>query len=188
MPNLRGVPRDQGFTLIELIVVVVVIGLLAVTGMKYYMDLLQESRRTSVEILSHRFTTATALVRAQWIMQGGPAQRKPGLVVDVEGINVYVTENGWPANTDGGNARSNTQTDAECYQIWQALLQNPPLATWHDSAPAANKLRQRFHISQVGQRACRYQLMMRTKATYYFDYHLTTGQVINQVPPINQTQ
>lgn len=177
--------RQGGFSLLELVVVLVVIGLLAAGGLFYYQDLLKESRRTSMEILAHRFTTATALVHAQWILQGGGSHRAPGMLVDVDGIGVYVNERGWPANTDGGSARSSDQTDDECRQLWMALLQNPPLATVGSNVPAVDELRQRFHISQVGGRICRFQLITRDAGTHYFDYNTTTGQVLIHTPPMN---
>lgn len=178
----RAVQQSKGFTLLELTIVLVLIALIAATGVKYYQDLLKEARGASMEILAHRFTTATALVRAQWILQGGPSRRVPGMMVDVDGIAVYVNEHGWPANTDGGSARSHDQTDAECAQLWRALLQNPPLITTGETAPAANDMRYRFHIKQIGGRVCRYQ-MVTPDDEFFFDYHLTTGQILTEVPP-----
>lgn len=166
----------------ELAVVILLIGIIAAGGIKYYQELLEESRRAGMEMLAHRFATATSLVHAQWILQGGPSRRRPGLLVDVDGIDVYVNERGWPANTDGGSARSHDQTDSECKQLWQALLQNPAPATVGGAAPAGNETHHRFHIRQIGGRVCRYQ-MVRQEEQYFFDYHLTTGQILMELPP-----
>lgn len=167
----------------ELTVVILLISVVAAGGIKYYQELLRESRRAGLEMLAHRFATATSLVHARWILQGGPSQRRPGLLVDVDGVGVYVNERGWPANTDGGSARSHDQTDAECKQLWQALLQNPAPATVGGTAPTANELHHRFHITQIGGRACRYQMVTQDEQ-YFFDYHLTTGQILIEVPPL----
>lgn len=187
MAQMRRVRHSRGFTLLELTVVLVVIALIAAGGIKYYQDMMQEARRTSVEILAHRFTTAAALVHAQWILQGGSNRRVPGLLVDVDGVGVYVNERGWPANTDGGSARSDDQSDAECQQLWQALLQNPARATVGGPAPARGEMHHRFHITQIDSRICRYQ-MVTPDEQYFFDYHLTTGQVFIQVPPLQTTK
>lgn len=167
--------------------VLVLIAFIAAAGIKYYQELLRESRRASMEVLAHRFATATSMVHAQWILQGGHARRQAGLLVDVDGVGVYVNERGWPANTDGGSARSHDQTDAECKQLWRALLQNPPLATVGGAAPAVNEMYHRFHIAQRDGRVCRYQ-MITQEGQYFFDYHLTTGQILIQVPPFQASR
>lgn len=182
---------QRGFTFLELIAVVIIIAILASSGLVYYERALKDSRRTGVEILAHRFTTAVALVHGQWILQGGRAQHRGGaaVLVDVDGVGVYVNEAGWPASTEGGSVGIGDQTAEECHQVWQAVLQNPALATVERSADDGDgrqaKRNQRYHVSQVDRRTCRYELVTEPAGTHYFDYHVQTGQVVTTVPPFD---
>lgn len=181
---------QRGFTFLEFIAVVVIMSILAGSTLVYYERALKDARRTGVEILAHRFTTAVAMIRAQWIVQGSGKAAKPSWV-DVDNIGVYLNEFGWPANTDGNPAASGNQTAEECYQIWQAVLQNPALTTVEGRAdPEAEitndpqaKGRQRYHISQLNGQICRYELIAEVDSSHYFDYNLQTGQVFITVPP-----
>lgn len=189
----HGSQLQQGFSFLELIAVVVIIAVLAASGLVYYQKALQDARRTGLEMLAHRFTAAVALAHAQWIIQGGYNKARAGKrsTVDMDNVTVHVNEFGWPANTDGQAAGSGDQSAEECYQVWQAVLQNPALATVEGrSNPQLSQAedprargRRHYHISQLDGRICRYELVVETLGTHYFDYTLATGQVLITVPP-----
>ena len=185
----------RGFTLGELVMVITVIGVLSAAGAVYYGKTMDEARRTGVEVLANRFTAAIALIRGQWIVES--TMQLEGRVpktfrVDVDNIAIFLNEQGWPANTDGSSAHSKAQTAEQCYQLWQAVMQNPAIATVEgrvtpnvDSAndPQA-KGRQRYHVSSVGGSKCHYELVTRPEGTHYFEYDLTNGRVLVTVPPL----
>ncbi|MEX1032456.1 MAG: type II secretion system protein [Cellvibrionaceae bacterium] len=186
--------RQRGFTYLELVAVVVIIGILAASGLVYYERALDDARRVGVELLASRFAAATALMRAQWIVEGG-RQGNGGKSVEVDNLTIFLNEFGWPANTDGGSPRSTDQTAEECYQVWQMVLQNPALATVEgrveatvDGAARNNpeaKGRQRYHVSQIDNQACRYELLTNSDGMHFFDYNLRTGRVLVTVPPLD---
>lgn len=183
---------QQGFTFLELVAVVIIISILASSGLVYYEKALKDARRVGVEMLAHRFTAAVALVHAQWIVQGGYRAGESSQV-DVDNVTVYVNEFGWPANTDGQAPGSSNQNAEECHQVWQAVLQNPALATVEGrSNPELDQAkdpqargRQRYHIAQLDGRICRYELLAEPIGSHYFDYNLQTGQVFTTVPPLD---
>lgn len=184
---------QRGFTLFEFIVVVVVIGVLAASSLIYYEKTLEGTRRTGVEVLANRFTAAIALVRGQWIVESTiqvSQQPTPTWRVNVDNTAIFLNEYGWPANTDGGSAKSNDQTVDECYQVWNGILQNPPMATLEgkgnpsDPADANNEGKQRYHISARNNSICRFELVSKPRGIYAFEYDLRNGRIITHVPPL----
>lgn len=181
--------KQRGFTFLELIAVVGIIAILASSGLVYYGKAMEDSRRVGVEILAHRFTAAVALIHAQWILAGGMKNGGGPREIDVDGVSVYLNEKGWVANTSGGSAGLSDQTAEECRQIWQAVLQNPALATVEGESKGSQgteaKRNQRYHISQISGQICRYELVTEPAGTHFFDYNLKTGQVLINVPPFS---
>lgn len=189
--------KTKGFTLLELILVVVVIGVLASASLVYYGRIMDDARRTGVEVLANRFTAAVALIRGQWIVES--TMQNEGKVphtyrVMIDNIAIFLNEFGWPANTDGASAKSDDQTAEECFQIWQAIMQNPTPATVEGRATGSEKEqqsnpeskgKQRYHISQIGNSKCRFELITTPPATHFFEYSLKTGQVLITVPTLD---
>lgn len=188
--------NNKGFTLVELVLVVTVIGVLSAAGAVYYGKTMDEARRTGVEVMSNRFTAAVALIRGQWIVEStmqleGKVQKT--FRVDVDNTAIFLNEFGWPANTDGIATGSKDQTAEECYQLWHALMQNPTPATVEGrssgnataSSDREAKGKQRYHISQVNGSKCRYELTTRPEGTHFFEYNLRNGQVLVTVPTLD---
>jgi MSHA pilin protein MshB len=190
MPTKFG---QQGFTFIELIIVIILLGLLAAAALPRYLDVTDDAEIASLEGVAGGFSTAVAIAHAQWYAEGGkrgtqtsPRQKSE---INLDGKIIYLNENGWPANTRAEDDSSeDNQTAQECLDIWVALLQSAPPATIDRQSRAnaryfINSLAQAGGDDNLGTRGdlCRYELILNNdaaaNATHYFDYDLTNGQV-----------
>ena len=59
--------KQSGFTLIELIVVIVILGLLAATALPRFSNLTNDARKASVQGMLGGVRSAAALVRSSWL-------------------------------------------------------------------------------------------------------------------------
>lgn len=120
--------RNQGFTLIELVVVIAILAILAAFALPRFAQLSEQAHRANVRATSGALAASVALVKAQWVTNGLTAEAD-----DVEGFgedNIDVSEDGWAVSTDGANDPANL-TAARCVSLWNALLQSnaPEVAT-----------------------------------------------------------
>ena len=62
--------QQQGFTLIELIVVIVILGILAATAVPKFVDLQSDARAAVMKGIGGSMNSAKELVRARWLANG----------------------------------------------------------------------------------------------------------------------
>ncbi|MEH6557958.1 MAG: prepilin-type N-terminal cleavage/methylation domain-containing protein [Oceanicoccus sp.] len=173
--------RESGFTLVELVIVIVLLGLLAVAALPRFLDITDQAQTAAVEGVAGGFTMGTALVRAQW-MADGNGFGSAGTVVTVDGGDILTNENGWPAQTSAGDASFNSQTAADCLEVWNFVMQNPPRATIGSIANNDNYLVSALSSSP---NICVFTLIVNGEEDPLdrnFDYNLATGQVLVNLP------
>jgi MSHA pilin protein MshB len=114
--------KQQGFTLIELVIVVIILGFLAAAAVPRFIDATDDARDASVEGVAGGFASAVGLVRAHWELEGRPAT---GTALNYDGQTLFVSENGYPTST----SEESTPDDlvaAKCQEIIVGALASAP--------------------------------------------------------------
>jgi len=89
--------QQGGFTLIELVVVIVVLGILAAVAVPRFINVQTEARVAVMQGLAGSVASAANLAHAKWIAAGST-----GTTVDMDGTSVNVSTAGYPTLATGG--------------------------------------------------------------------------------------
>lgn len=92
--------KQQGFTLIELVVVIVILGILAVTAAPKFMNLQGDARTSTLEGLKGAMKGAAGIVYGKAAIAG--IESTSGAVSTGTGTQDVMTVNGYPTATSAG--------------------------------------------------------------------------------------
>lgn len=112
--------NQKGFSLIELVIVIVILGLLAATAIPRFLNVTEDAENASVDGVSGGLATAVGFVRAQWEVDG---RRNTSVILDGTSVSLD-TRFGFPTGTTNTDVTS--MTDATCQEVFNSVLQSAP--------------------------------------------------------------
>ncbi len=119
VPSIKN-SAESGFTIIELIVVILLLGILTATALPRFLDVTDEAHDAVFDAVFGGLNTGRSLFRAGFIAQGQPAS---GTAIASFGDGTLRTHaNGYPLGTAAGVGQT-LDAHSECTEVFNSLLQ-----------------------------------------------------------------
>lgn len=161
--------RQSGFTLIELIMVIVLIGVQAVIAVPRFFSFAEDAQRATFKGIAGAFKAGVGQVHLAWLVRGNGDAIQDFIPIEDPAVLGDLTVNsfGYPADTRGISRTLNSQAD--CVDVWRAVLSTQDASVESDDSGLFNAL-------YLNGNACRYTYIPQPALTV--EYNSNTGAII----------
>jgi MSHA pilin protein MshB len=117
------IKQQVGFTLIELVIVITLLGILSAVAVPRFIDLSEEAHRSAVSGTAGSFAIGLMLIRSDAVMQN----ILPHTSMLINGRNVVVNQDLKPYDVTAGEVTSTSEkngSSAGCLELWDVLMED----------------------------------------------------------------
>lgn len=142
MTMLNSNQFSKGFTLIELVIVIVILGILAVTAAPRFIDLSDDANDAVTQSMMAGFKSGLTLMNAKYLIK----QTSPILI---NGQSVTFSDAGWP--------KGSTDNSAGCAELWSRVFADPqPVNVMNDFNSALAEGWNTVYYADASAEVCAY--------------------------------
>lgn len=109
--------KESGFTLVEIIVVIVLIGILSAVALPRFFDFTSEAEEATVDGTAGALSSGLSMAQTKWLMQNQPNS------ITVDNTGIMMSTRGYPVGVVGVDA-GNVLSEQGCALIARKMLSN----------------------------------------------------------------
>src|SRR5262245_56304197 len=109
---MKRTNNQKGFTIIELVVVILLLGILTATALPRFMAVEDEAHDAVVTAVAAGLRTSAGLFRAQWMAEGQPS------TIDDYGTGMRASRTGYPMGIFTGNTMSSITASSDGEEVF----------------------------------------------------------------------
>ncbi|WOT06538.1 type II secretion system protein [Shewanella youngdeokensis] len=183
--------KSKGFTLIELVVVIIILGILAVVATPLFLDFRRDAEISRVNAIAAAYQQAITFSHTRWQIHGSNSSMNdlPGYAGGELDINNF----GYPLGIDKGNPMGQPtnigQGEQGCVDLWNTLQDDPASVSLStiDNDSDFQAYRHQADTNPTGLTQCTYVLRTlndtagRETAEIKIIYDSVAGTVVSEI-------